>query len=949
MDPWVVQVLREGYQIPLLTFPPLSEVPIHLPSYSPSSIKGKALVSEINLLLAKGAIEPAPPSPGFYSRLFVVLKASGSWRPVIDLSTFNKFVRGTKFRMETNQSVLSSVRKDDWMVSVDLKDAYLQVPIHPNSRKYLRFVSPTGVFQFRSLCFGLTTAPQVFTRVMAPVSSILHSLGVRMLRYLDDWLIQASSREQCLWARDTVLSLCQELGVIVNLEKSNLSPSQTSTYLGIDINSRTLTASPTLERRERLLWIIEEFLSSEGQPAEIWRRLLGHLASLIQIVRGGRLRMRSLQIVLRQQWDFVNDQMVIEWSPQCKADLLWWNDMSRLSQGVSLLQIQPDLQMWTDSSDLGWGAHLVSTPVSGRWSEKESPHPINWKELRAIHLGLRHFSHLLEGQAVAVFCDNATAIAYLRNQGGDFLIAAEPRSPGNPTLGREQADHTSSPVHPGETQRSGRRSVTPQPGDWVGVDPDPRSGGQTPASLAGDSGSVCHIPQPSPSGLLLSSPRSDERRDGCPTSILGQHESIRFPTICPGPAGFEQGQELSQSGTHPHCSSLASERMVSRPPRASDGSTVLPARTEGSTQTAPFPQVSPQSPRAASSRLETIQRFARHQGYSRRVAKQISFARRKSTNLVYQSKWEIYRAWCRKEGHSISRPSLPKIADFLLYLHSVRRLSLSCIKGYRSMLSSIFRWKLPDIASDPVLQDLVRSFLVQRPFPRLSPPSWDLNLVLQALLRPPFEPLSETSFRNLTKKTVFLVSLATAHRVGELQALSRRVAKVGRDMSLSYLPEFVAKTESTSNPIPRSFLVKSLAEFVGNLEEEQLLCPVRALKYYLKATNDIVQRPHNLFVSPRCRTRPMSKNALSFFIRETIASSRHLEDFEGHAPKAHSVRSVSTSIAFQKNWSTDAVLKAATWKTNSVFTSFYLKDVAHVYDNCMSLGPFVAAGQVIGS
>ena len=420
MDPWVVQVLREGYQIPLLTSPPLSEVPIHLPSYSPSSIKGKALVSEINLLLAKGAIEPAPPSPGFYSRLFVVLKASGSWRPVIDLSTFNKFVRGTKFRMETNQSVLSSVRKDDWMVSVDLKDAYLQVPIHPNSRKYLRFVSPTGVFQFRSLCFGLTTAPQVFTRVMAPVSSILHSLGVRMLRYLDDWLIQASSREQCLWARDTVLSLCQELGVIVNLEKSNLSPSQTSTYLGIDINSRTLTASPTLERRERLLWIIEEFLSSEGQPAEIWRRLLGHLASLIQIVRGGRLRMRSLQIVLRQQWDFVNDQMVIEWSPQCKADLLWWNDMSRLSQGVSLLQIQPDLQMWTDSSDLGWGAHLVSTPVSGRWSEKESPHPINWKELRAIHLGLRHFSHLLEGQAVAVFCDNATAIAYLRNQGGTF-------------------------------------------------------------------------------------------------------------------------------------------------------------------------------------------------------------------------------------------------------------------------------------------------------------------------------------------------------------------------------------------------------------------------------------------------------------------------------------------------------------------------------------------------
>ena len=70
------------------------------------------------------------------------------------------------------------------MVSLDLQDAYLQVPVHHDSRRYLCFVVGRRTYQFRVLCFGLTTAPQVFTRIMAPVSAILHKYGVRMLRYL---------------------------------------------------------------------------------------------------------------------------------------------------------------------------------------------------------------------------------------------------------------------------------------------------------------------------------------------------------------------------------------------------------------------------------------------------------------------------------------------------------------------------------------------------------------------------------------------------------------------------------------------------------------------------------------------------------------------------------------------------------------------------------------------
>ena len=202
-----------GGLLSALSTPPLSNVPIPMPSSSPTSIKGAAL-EEVTLgFIAKGAVELTPlTSPGFYSRLFVVWQTSGSWRPVIDLSHLIRFVDVSPFQMETIQSVLLSVRQGDWMASIHLMEAYLQVLVPPVSRHFLRFMFRDTVYQFQALCFGLSTAPQVFTRVLAPVSAILHSMGFRIRRYLDDWLVQSTSRESLLGDLQTVPQLCHELG-----------------------------------------------------------------------------------------------------------------------------------------------------------------------------------------------------------------------------------------------------------------------------------------------------------------------------------------------------------------------------------------------------------------------------------------------------------------------------------------------------------------------------------------------------------------------------------------------------------------------------------------------------------------------------------------------------------------------------------------------------------------
>ena len=92
--------------------------------------------------------------------------------------------------METPANLRHSIQKGDWVISVDLTDAYLHVPIHQLSRKFLRFCYQDEVFQFRVLPFGLSVSPRVFTRVVDAMMAHVWSLGFQVHHYLDDWLLR---------------------------------------------------------------------------------------------------------------------------------------------------------------------------------------------------------------------------------------------------------------------------------------------------------------------------------------------------------------------------------------------------------------------------------------------------------------------------------------------------------------------------------------------------------------------------------------------------------------------------------------------------------------------------------------------------------------------------------------------------------------------------------------
>ena len=420
-ESWVVTVLRDGYRI-LFTDspPPLSRAQVLFPTYRAGSPRAQALRQEVEGMLAKGSLEIArDPGPGFYSRLFLVEKASGGWRPVIDLSHLNEFVHLTRFKMETVASVLLSVREGDFLASLGLKDAYFQIPIHRSSRKLLRFTSEGTGYQFQALCFGLLTAPQVFTRVFAAVSAWAHSHGIRLLRYLDDWLLLASSEREAKQSVQSLLSLCHTLRIVINEKKSDLVPSQTAKYLGMTIDTEAGKVFPSLARVKKFLTVAESFCTMDAPPARLWQVIHGHLASLEWLVPHGRLRMCSLQWHLKTHWSPESDppSLPVPLPREVKRDLSWWMVRDHLLTGVRFGTPAPDLHLYSDASCSGWGAHLLDQHVSGVWSDKEKLLHINLLEMKALFLGLQAFREDVISHHVTAMCDNV-------NKQGDTVSQA---------------------------------------------------------------------------------------------------------------------------------------------------------------------------------------------------------------------------------------------------------------------------------------------------------------------------------------------------------------------------------------------------------------------------------------------------------------------------------------------------------------------------------------------
>ena len=417
-DEHLTRTVSQGILLHFKSTPPLVRTPIEYPA-SPSE---RARLREVILqLLNKRAVEPVmnTDSPGFYSRLFTVPKASGGWRPVIDLSALNRHIDCPHFQMETAESIRRSIQPGEWVTSIDISDAYYHVPVAPAIRKFFRFALDGRVYQFTALPFGLNTAPREFTKILEPLLRSLRDRGIRVHAYLDDWAVRASTYQSCQDHTNIVLHTLRTLGWCVNYRKSELLPRQEFDFLGMRFDTIAGTVAPAPKHAVKMRHMYQMARRRQSWTARQFYSLIGYLQFLAPLTHRGRLHLRPVQRWFRERWS----QQTGRWSDIITIDshvlqlLHWWTLPDRFA-GVPLIPCEPTLSLCTDASTVGWGAHLELEEISGTWASHQALEHINCLELMAVQLALHHFAPSLRGRCVRLYCDNATAVAYLKKEGG---------------------------------------------------------------------------------------------------------------------------------------------------------------------------------------------------------------------------------------------------------------------------------------------------------------------------------------------------------------------------------------------------------------------------------------------------------------------------------------------------------------------------------------------------
>ena len=250
-----------------------------------------------------------------------------------------------------------------YMASIDLKDAFYSIPIHPEHQKYLKFVVLSKVYQYTCMPNGYGPAMCIFTKV--PFSH-LRSKGFISVVFVDDSYLQGNTYKACLHNIENTIELLQNLGFTIHPTKSILTPTQRITFLGFVIDSVQMTLEITEEKKNKIHNLHLEILQKEKITLWTLASVIGNFVASFPAVPLGPFFYRNLekQKILGLKLHNGKFDTNITLNVESKKGIYSWKN--NIFESFAHLNIpDPDIKIYTDASLQDGVLQMAKHPQEG--------------------------------------------------------------------------------------------------------------------------------------------------------------------------------------------------------------------------------------------------------------------------------------------------------------------------------------------------------------------------------------------------------------------------------------------------------------------------------------------------------------------------------------------------------------------------------------------------------
>jgi len=340
-------------------------------------------------------------SSNWSSPLHMVRKKDGSWRACGDFRRLNLATEADKYPVPNLADCMTRVTGARVFSTLDLRNGYLQVPLHPSAVKKTAVITPFGLYEFLRMPFGLKNAGMSFQRLMDQVLQGLDFVVV----YIDDILVASTTMEQHIEHLESVFTKLEEFGLVLNLEKCCFAKS-TVDFLGHRLSAAGCSPLPSKvsaildHPRPTTVKELQQFLGLANFYRKFIPAAAAVLAPLTNALRGSPAGGKILDWSAEMESSFVTAKSSLASSatlahPHSAAALSLVADASATHVGAALQQLRPGSSDW---EPLGF--------FSKKLDKAQSVYSAFDRELFAAYSAIRHFRSQLEGRRFQLWTDH---------------------------------------------------------------------------------------------------------------------------------------------------------------------------------------------------------------------------------------------------------------------------------------------------------------------------------------------------------------------------------------------------------------------------------------------------------------------------------------------------------------------------------------------------------------